>query len=343
MGVVRRLNDEHGDPGLRLRRLTETMAEGLVICQAIRSPEGRLVDYWIRDANPAYRGFAPDGAQLVGRRHLEVRPNAHPRWLTACHVALTREEPVRFELWDDVDQRWYDVRLVRLGEDELAQFFLDISDRKSSERGQSEQFDELNHRVKNNLTIVSAMLSMQARASADPQVREPLLKAVDRIATIADLHATLYLNGDRGDVAAGRYLEDLCHRLSRSLLEGRDLRLDVAAESIRLPLDEAVRLGIIANELVTNAAKHAYAPNTNGVIWVRLYRDEVGMCLTVSDVGRGIPQGAGETGLGMRLVRSLIERDGGRLTIRCEQGCHVEVRLPTGGERAGEPTQNSLL
>ncbi|HEY9217986.1 MAG TPA: histidine kinase dimerization/phosphoacceptor domain -containing protein [Phenylobacterium sp.] len=346
MAVIRRLSGEEGarpnEVGQRYRTIFETMSEGFVICQAIRDKSGRLVDYWIRDANPAFTRRAPGGNAMIGRRMLEMRPETHPRWFTACHVALARSEPVRFEFWDDPAQRWYDVHMTRLSDDEVGQFYIDITERKKAERYQAQLFDELNHRVKNNLTIVSGLLTMQARTS-DPQVREQLLKAVDRIQSIADLHASLYRGGGKDEVQARSYLDDLCARLSRTLLEGREVRLDLHAEDISLPLDEAVQLGIIVNELVTNAAKHAYAPEAHGVIWVRLGKTDDGLCLSVADLGRGMVVEGSEGGLGMRLVNSLVERSRGQLTIKSQRGTSVEVRLPTGAHSQAEPQQDNLL
>src|SRR5690606_19140376 len=158
VSVVRKLSERdgerrRGDPSERYRTVCEPMSEGFVICEVIRDETGRLVDYWARDANPAFLRRAPRGAEMIGRRFSETRPNAHPRWFTACHVALTRGEPVRFEFWDDQALRWYDVHMTRLSDDEVGQFFVDISERKKAEGYQAELFDELNHRVKNNLTI----------------------------------------------------------------------------------------------------------------------------------------------------------------------------------------------
>jgi two-component sensor histidine kinase len=345
--VVRKLSERDGqrragDPGQRYRTLFETMSEGFVICEVIRDDTGRLVDYWVTDANPAFLKRAPSAADMVGRRFLEVRPNTPPRWFTACHVALTKGEPVRFEFWDDQALRWYDVHMTRLSEDEVGQFYVDITERKKTERYQAELFDELNHRVKNNLTIVSGVLTMQAKASADPEVRDQLLKAVDRIQSIADLHASLYRSGGQDEVEVQRYLTELCDRLSRTLLDGRDVRLDLQAEALALPLDEAVQLGIIVNELVTNAAKHAYPDEDTGVIWIRLGRSEGGLRLCVSDLGRGLAADSA-SGLGMRLVRSLVERAGGRIEVDGSHGTSVVVRLPLDERSRKEPLQDNLL
>lgn len=344
---MRKLSERDGkrraeDPGQRYRTLFERMSEGFVICEVIRDETGRLVDYWVRDANPAFLRRAPGAADLIGRRFLEARPTTHPRWFTACHVALTKGEPVRFEFWDDQALRWYDVHMTRLSEDEVGQFYVDITERKKAERYQAELFDELNHRVKNNLTIVSGVLTMQAKASADPEVRDQLLKAVDRIQSIADLHASLYRSGGKDEVEVQRYLGELCDRLGRTLLEGRNVRVDLHVEALALPLDEAVQLGIIVNELVTNAAKHAYPHPDAGVIWIRLGRSEGGLRLSVSDVGRGLaPDSA--SGLGMRLVRSLVERAGGQVEVDGSRGTSVEVCLPIGERARKEPLQDNLL
>lgn len=347
MSVVRKLSGRDGrrlvDQGARYRILFQTMSEAFTVCQVIRDPSGRLVDFWVREGNEAFLRMLPGAAGLIGKRIGEFYPNIHPRFFTACHVALTTGQPLSFEHWDPAGRRWYELRVIRLSDDEVGQFCTDITERKKAERSQAELFDELNHRVKNNLTIVSGLLTMQARSAADPQVRQQLLKAVDRIQSIADLHASLYRGGSKEEVDACSYLGDLCGRLSRTLLEGRDISLDLNAEAISLPLDEAVQIGLIVNELVTNAAKHAYLEDEKGVIWVRLSQTGAGLRLCVADLGRGLPEVGSSSGLGMRLVRSLVERAGGEVTVRGRDGATVEVRLPMAGRSPNEPRQDSLL
>src|SRR6185369_5810006 len=110
----------------------------------------------------------------------------------------------------------------------------------------------------------------QARMGDGGLVREHLHKAVDRIQAIADVHGSLYRTSRKDDVDFAAYLQDLCARLGSSLLDGDRIKIEVKAEPAAMPLDRAVALGIVVNELVTNAAKHAYPAPAEGLIGVSL-------------------------------------------------------------------------
>jgi two-component sensor histidine kinase len=329
---------------LRYRTLFEATSEGFALVQAIRDEHGALSDYEVLDANPAMLRIMSTDASLIGRRASEVLRAAPPTWLQACDQAL-KGEPLTFEYHAPGASHWYEIHLNRVGDDQLAQFVHDISDRKTTEARQSEMFDELNHRVKNNLAMVSAMLSLQARAGASPQVRGALMKAVGRIQAISDVHASLYRSSRKDDVDFAAYLTDLCERLSDSLLEeGERVRLEFTAEPAIMSLDRAVALGVIVNELVTNAAKHAYPPPASGVISVDLRHGPEGLTISVCDRGRGLPAEASGAGMGMRLVRSLVQQIGGVLDVERGPGTTFRVRLPQAGVVArAAPSQARLL
>jgi two-component sensor histidine kinase len=344
---ARQLNSQEPPiSGDRYRRLFNAMSAGFVICEAICDDQGRLVDYWLRDANPAFLRRNKAGRRMLNRQFTELVPRAPSDWFHACDQVLRTGEPARFERWDQVGDRWYDVHVTRLSETELAQVFVDITEQKRAQAFQAELFSELNHRVKNNLAIISGLLSMQARNAEDPEVSGQLLKAVDRIHAIADVHTSLYRQGAKDKVDFAVYLGALCERISGSMFEAARIRLEVDAYSATIPVAQAVPLGVIVNELITNAVKHAYAPPTSGVVTVTFRSTKGGMTLDVADQGVGIPidvmQGAG--GLGMRLVRSMVRQLGGELRCRSEGGAHFEVRLPLdSGTELNAPIQARLL
>jgi two-component sensor histidine kinase len=171
------------------------------------------------------------------------------------------------------------------------------------------------------------------------------MKAVGRIQAISDVHASLYRSSRKDDVDFAAYLTDLCERLSDSLLEeGERVRLEFTAEPAIMSLDRAVALGVIVNELVTNAAKHAYPPPASGVISVDLRHGPEGLTISVCDRGRGLPAEASGAGMGMRLVRSLVQQIGGVLDVERGPGTTFRVRLPQAGVVArAAPSQARLL
>jgi PAS domain S-box-containing protein len=293
----------------------------------IRDDQGRVTDYLILEANPALHRILRRDTSLVGKLQSEVLQEAPPAWLRACQAAMD-DGPVTFEYHRDGSERWLEIHLSRVTHDELAQLVVDITERKRSEHRQAEMFDELNHRVKNNLALVSAMLSMQARSTPSPEVRERLTAAVERVQTIADVHGSLYRTGRRDDVDFAAYLADLCDRLRRSVLDSERIALKLEAEPVVLPLDQAVTLGVIVNELVTNAAKHAYPPPKSGLISLELEHAGRELLLTVGDSGPGLPREPPPSGLGMRIVRSLTQQLGASLTVERHPGATFRVRAP---------------
>jgi two-component sensor histidine kinase len=327
---------------LRYHTLFDAVSEGFALVRAIRGPTGRLVDYVVEEANPALLRILELGGDVVGRRQSELIPEAPPAWLEACGRALDGT-PLTFEYQAPGSGRWYAIQLARTGEDRLAQFVQEITPRKIAESRQAEMFDELNHRVKNNLAMVSSLLSLQAR-TAPAEVGAQLQKAVGRIQTISDVHTSLYRSSRKDDVELAAYLGDLCRRLQGSLLVDDRVRLSLTAEPAILPVDQAVALGVIVNELVTNAAKHAYPPPAAGEVVVRLERVGRDLALTVADRGVGLPVEPG-AGLGMRLVRSMVQQLGGALEVERGAGALFRVRLPAAGlaPAMAQPQQRELL
>ncbi|WP_165837206.1 sensor histidine kinase [Phenylobacterium hankyongense] len=312
---------------LRYRTLFECVSDGFLLIEPAQDALGRTTDYLILEANPAILRILSANTSIVGRRVSEVLPVPVTGWLEHCNRA-TAGDTVTFDFQSPATDRWYEIHLSRVGRGQLAAFIVDVTDRKLSESRHLELFEELNHRVKNNLSMVSVMLSMHARASHQPEVQDQLQRAIDRIQAIADVHASLYRSSSRDDVDFAGYLQQLCDRLSGSLLPDDRIRIELDAQpATSLPLDRAVALGVVVNELVTNAVKHAYPPPARGVILVKLRHAGDTLTLSVSDNGRGLPPPGSSEGLGMRLIRSLVQQAGAILTVEQGEGVTFVVRL----------------
>ncbi len=176
--------------------------------------------------------------------------------------------------------------------------------------------EESDHRLLNGLQMIVSLLSLQSRASANAEVASQLAVAANRVATIQRVHRRLHCLDGVQTVAFKQFLEDLCRDFSTMLsLEERPEQV-IAVEGIeaRLPSVIGIPLGFIVNEMITNAAKYG-----KGRILVRLEPDpRKGYALSVSNDGPALPEGfdpAACKGLGMRIIRSLVERIGGELRI----------------------------
>ena len=175
---------------------------------------------------------------------------------------------------------------------------------------------ESDHRLLNDLQVVVSVLSLQSRASANVEVASQLAAAADRIATIARMHRRLHYCDGVQSVAFKQFLDELCRDFSMMLSSNQRPERAIVVEGIdfTLPSVTAIPLGFIVNELVTNAAKYGKGPIT-----ISLERDPTkGYALSVCNDGPSLPKGFDPTagkGMGMRIVRSFIERIGGALQI----------------------------
>lgn len=192
---------------------------------------------------------------------------------------------------------------------------------------------EADHRMKNSLALVAALLTLEGRKVTDERARDTLKAASARIATIASVHEQLYRGTRRGALELAPYLErlavDLVHAVSTD-----DVRVDVRADDVTVAGNRAMTLGLVLVELVLNALRHAgfsamTAQGGGARLEVACRRIGAHMLrLTVRDNGHGLPPGFDPTrgeGLGMRVVGSSVEKLEGRLNWRNEGGAVFEV------------------
>ena len=185
---------------------------------------------------------------------------------------------------------------------------------------------EVNHRVGNSLQLVSSFMSLQLRHLVDEGARNALKESQARIEAVAHVHRRLYTSGDMTSVAMDEYLEGLIDELGKSVGPGdASPNITLQASPMRVSTDQAVSLGVVVTELVTNAVKYAYAPGQGGEIRVILASDANGRALlTVEDDGPGMGDGAIKgTGLGGKIIsamasglRSAVEFDKAHKGVR---------------------------
>lgn len=194
---------------------------------------------------------------------------------------------------------------------------------------------EVDHRVANSLQLTSSLLRLQARRVDEPVAKEQLERAAQRVGSIMQIHQRLAHDTGNNSVDMGAYLQGLCRDLARSVvLDQRDIRLNVhvGQEKTRVPFDRASHIGLLVNELVTNALKHGRAAEDQSVVEVSL--ETVGngkLRLAVVDNGPGVPDGfdpSESRGLGMTVVRSMVAQLGGTLRVEAGSGTRMTVEFP---------------
>jgi two-component sensor histidine kinase len=175
---------------------------------------------------------------------------------------------------------------------------------------------EVNHRVKNSLQVVSSMLHLQASAVGDPTLSEQLNEACTRILAVGRAYERLAYNADYENIALVGYLREVVDDMATAVAPSK-IQLE-APEEIQFAADRAILVALVVNELVLNAAKHAYADSAGGLIWVRILQTEKNQVLvSVRDEGTGLPASFEPTkgkGLGSRLINALSKQLEAELT-----------------------------
>ncbi|WP_081686662.1 sensor histidine kinase [Chitinilyticum litopenaei] len=200
--------------------------------------------------------------------------------------------------------------------------------------------NEVHHRVKNNLQVIISLLNMQTHFVEEESTRHVLQDSQARVRSMALIHQLLYERHDFSKVDLGEYLQRFSQLLLSSygsLARNIHFELDAPVGLVCIELQRATPCGLLINELLTNAFKHAY-PDSDGTIWITLtLLDDTHASLVVADHGVGLRPdlSGGAKSLGLQLLPLLAEQMGAELTLSDNRpGVHVEARFPIYG--AGE-------
>jgi two-component sensor histidine kinase len=191
---------------------------------------------------------------------------------------------------------------------------------------------ELTHRVKNSLQIIAAMVRIEARSHKSGEGKAALERVSHRIDALGHLYSQLSKADTVEAVDAATYLDELCRDLISSVRKenGTSIVLKTDIESELLPTDRAVPIGLIVNELVTNAVKYAFPGETRGTVLVTLKRLPGELRLTVADDGQGLDPRRADSGRGGRLVEGFAQQLGGQVERESDsQGTTVRLILPS--------------
>lgn len=191
---------------------------------------------------------------------------------------------------------------------------------------------EIDHRTKNNFQLAVGLLDIQGRNTEDTALRSALNRAAARLQAIGGVYKNLALSSANLNVIRLHdYLEDVCARLREGLLSPA-IQLVLRADPVMIPHDHAIRIGLIVNELVTNAAKHAF-PEAVGTISITLEDLGADLRLTVSDDGTGFNHEQAGEGLGARMVAMLARQLIAQVTTGSTPGTTYVFTMPNPAHR----------
>jgi PAS domain S-box-containing protein len=190
---------------------------------------------------------------------------------------------------------------------------------------------EVHHRVKNNLQVISSILSLQASYVADKKTLDILKESQDRIKTMSFVHERLYQNSDFSSIKIGEYILSLVKDLIYSYkTDENEVKLKAQFDNIYLNLDQAIPCGLIVNELVSNALKHAFKQTKKGKLNINIKKKKNKIELKISDNGIGLPDkivtNDTET-LGFQLVHALVDQLDGTIKLNRSKGTEYLINF----------------
>lgn len=249
-----------------------------------------------------YRALMDDGSMkiLLFRAKVIRGPGGNPETLIGIKQDVTEEKMIRESL-------------------------------EASLREKEFLLSEVHHRVKNNLQLISSLLRLQSRYIDDEKSLEIFGECQNRVKSIALVHEKLYGSRDNTRVNLREYLEELVNEI-RGMCNGKNIIFNLQLEDMDAEIDVAVSIGLIVNELVTNSIRHGISHE--GAVTVKLEIMDDGAILKVSDTGKGLPEGFDideSQGFGLRLVRFMLERINGSISLEDGDGCNFVVTFRKGG------------
>ena len=189
---------------------------------------------------------------------------------------------------------------------------------------------EVHHRVKNNLQVIASLIRMQIRQIEDKSAKTALMEAQSRVASIALIHERLYQSKDYSKVPFSEYATSLARNIfDAASATPATIGLELNIEPLNLPVDRAIPCGLILNELLTNALKHAFPQGRPGKLSVDVRRKSpLEVMLSVSDDGIGLPDAIDERvnkSLGLQLITTLVEQIDGHLEFSGHNGTTCRI------------------
>lgn len=190
---------------------------------------------------------------------------------------------------------------------------------------------EVHHRVKNNMQVISSILNLQSSYVSDEYTLNLLKESQNRIKTMAYIHESLYQNKSFTSVNFSDYVQTLVNNIVQSYsYSGDNIQLELNIQNITLSLDSSIPAGLIINELITNAIKHAFPGGRKGIISFNLRCENNLVILELKDNGVGFAQGIdfeNSHSLGLQLVNTLTEQIDGEIKFKSETNVGTEVTV----------------
>jgi PAS domain S-box-containing protein len=267
------------------------------------------------------------GTDLTGEICWKVFRNGVEPCLYCTNPILLddNKQPTGIKIWEDLNKnnkkeylnydraiRWIDDRYVRI------QIAMDITQRKQAEgkikaslKEKNTLIDEIHHRVKNNMNVVSSLLKLQSNNIEDARIKDILKESQNRIYAMSAVHETLHGSENLSEIDLKTYLSKVTSSIFQTYAIAQDkVKLNIDIKEMPIGINQASPLGLIINELISNSLKYAFPGESTGEITVQMKKQDKEIELIVMDDGIGMPDELdwkNAKSLGLKLVRTLVE------------------------------------
>jgi PAS domain S-box-containing protein len=321
----------------KTRNIINSIPSGLIIYQYDET--GRL---YLESGNPeAEKLIGRSMNDLIWKEFDEIWPEAEDigvkdRYLEVLKTGTNIEYEEIFHKDDNIKLALR-IKVFAITGKKLGVAFEDITESKKSQTEIQRQLSEkeilmreAHHRIKNNLISVENLLKMQASSVVDTEAHTQIQDAISRIASVRVLYEKLLISDNLQDIPAGKYIDDLIDAISDIYPEYKEIKIIKKIDNVPLKSRQVFPLGIIINELMTNAVKYAFQDRDDGTVDISLIERGGHLVLIFKDNGIGMPCVMGfnlKKGFGMMLIKILSEQLGGACHIDNESGTKITVEF----------------
>jgi len=192
---------------------------------------------------------------------------------------------------------------------------------------------EIHHRVKNNMAIISSFLNLKAATISDLEIKQMFKDSQQRIKSMALVHEKLYHNEFLANINVGEYFSDLLNDLVRNYhVDQQNIDLAIQVDDLSFSLDLLIPIGLMTNEIITNSFKHAFAEVTKPEISIELHKeDNEIILLKITDNGPGFKiqeKREQNKSIGLMIIKALIEQIDGQMSVNVDRGVEYNIRFP---------------
>jgi PAS domain S-box-containing protein len=327
----------------RYRALFDNMIDGFALLKIELDDNQNPADYQFFEVNSAFeRMLDLRKEDIMGKRATEIfsKIEGDPHiWIEKVKQIALNGGEIRFEVYLKPIGKWFSITAYSTEKGYSAIILEDITERKQKEeelkrslKDRELLFRELKHRVKNNMQLLSSMMSLQSMQTENETVLKKLQEVQSVIKTMSLVYSRAYEGPRINELNLKSFIEELVVDIMKFKIR-EDIRVDycVEGEEIKLNTDQAIPMALIANELIFNSIKHAFTGKNEGLISISLKEQDNNISMAIRDNGVGIAPDIDlrKPGtLGLKIVKDLTEQLQGNIEILNGNGTGFIIKVP---------------